>query len=95
MGKSRNIQLKAIDGSPINEFAEYLLNDHHDLVEKFSEFQLIVGKSSFMGAGEKPIKRIEINISYDHLDDEIEKEIDEILAAAKSGLIEVVITEQD
>ncbi len=75
----------------LNRISDYLINEHHDLIEALEGFDLITGKSSFLGAGDPPVESIVLTVVFKNPGEDQQEDLDKIIALGKEKADELKI----
>ncbi len=75
----------------LNRISDYLINEHLDLIEALEGFDLITGKSSFLGAGDPPVESIVLTAVFKNPSEDQQEDLDKIIALIKEKADELKI----
>lgn len=93
MSAIKHMRLKYPGQALLNEVADYILEEKHDLIDRLAGFELVEGPASLMGSGDQAI--VEIVIRYEALDEAVLEDIKQIIAFANRGATEVIVEIDD
>lgn len=77
----KTFSIMSRDGDPINLIIDHIRESYPGVLSKLSTFELITGKSNFLGADEDEVLGLEFKVSFDDETKLTIRELDELLAA--------------